>query len=65
VIISAPVLEKLTWALLYGGLLAAGLGLFVEKQDFAFGWSLVVGGGIAAAAGGVLIWVRSRIKDPL
>jgi hypothetical protein len=39
------------------------LGLFVQRQDDAFGWSLVVIGALVAAAGVVLVWVRSRIKD--
>jgi hypothetical protein len=56
-------IEKLIWVLIFGGLLVLSLGLFVERQNMAFGWSLVVAGGALAAAGVVLVWVRSRMKD--
>jgi hypothetical protein len=49
--------------LIYGGLLALVLGLFVEPVDDDTGWPLVVGGGLTAVAGVALIYVRSRIKD--
>jgi hypothetical protein len=56
--------EKLVWILIYGGLLAVGLGIALQQRgSAALGWTLVVGGGIAAAAGVVLIWVRSKQKD--
>jgi hypothetical protein len=54
--------ERWIWILLYGGLLALSFGLVVEDRDFALGWSLVTGGGAAAAAGLFLIYVRSRMK---
>jgi hypothetical protein len=56
-------LQALTWILIYGGLLALVLGLFVEPVDDDTGWPLVVGGGLTAVAGVALIYVRSRIKD--
>ncbi|MGH6639206.1 MAG: hypothetical protein ACREBY_11500 [Polaromonas sp.] len=55
-------LQALIWVLIYGGLLTLILGLSVERIDDALGWSLVVGGGVVAAVGFVLIYVRSRIK---
>ena len=55
-------LHKLIWVLIYGGLLTLVLGLATERSDAALGWSLVLGGGLAAAAGVVLITVRSRLK---
>jgi len=56
-------LERLTWILIYGGLLTLVLGLWVEPiDDDDTGWLLVAGGGLAAAVGLVLIYVRSRIK---
>jgi hypothetical protein len=60
--VSTRTVETLIWVLIYGGLIGACLGLFVERQNFALGWSFVVTGGIAAAAGALLIWVRSRMK---
>ena len=54
-------LQALTWLLIYGGLLTLVLGLAVERLDDDAGWTLVLGGGIGAVAGFVLIYVRSRI----
>ncbi len=54
-------LQQLIWALIYGGLLTLVLGLSVQRSDDALGWSMVVGGGIVAAIGFVLIYVRSRM----
>ncbi|GHC97963.1 hypothetical protein GCM10007320_53210 [Pseudorhodoferax aquiterrae] len=56
-------LQNLVWILIYGGLLALVLGLAVERgEEQALGHSLVVGGGIAAAVGVLLIFVRARLK---
>jgi hypothetical protein len=57
---SNPRLEVLIWVLIYGGLLAVCLGLFVQRGNDPLGWSIVVGGGVASAIGVLLIWVRSR-----
>jgi O-antigen/teichoic acid export membrane protein len=57
-------IETWVWVLIYGGLLAVGLGLAMQQQGTgAAGWALVVGGGVAAAVGVLLIWLRSRRKD--
>ena len=40
----------------------AVLGLATGRSDAALGWSLVLGGGLAAAVGVVLIAVRARLK---
>lgn len=55
-------LQSLIWVLIYGGLLTLVLGLSMERLDDAIGWSMVVIGGIIAAVGFVLIYVRSRIN---
>lgn len=55
-------LQALIWILIYGGLLTLVLGLSVERMDEDFGWSLLMGGGLVAALGFVLIYVRSTIK---
>jgi hypothetical protein len=52
----------LIWVLIYGGLLTLVFGLFVEVPDSATGELMVLGGGIAAALGVLLIYLRSRIK---
>jgi len=55
-------IERLVWILIYGGGLAASLGLFILRGGSSelLGWFLIAKGGIAMAAGVVLIWVRSR-----
>jgi hypothetical protein len=54
-------IERLVWILIYGGLLAASLGAFIVRGgDELLGWFLIAKGGIAAAAGVVLIFVRAR-----
>jgi NADH:ubiquinone oxidoreductase subunit 6 (subunit J) len=55
-------LDKAVWVLIFGGLLVLSAGLFVRRQDAAFGATLLIGGGLAAALGVLLLWVRSRRK---
>lgn len=55
-------LQKVVWILIYGGLLTLVLGLSTQRTDEVVGWTLVVIGGVLAAVGVVLIWVRSRLK---
>jgi hypothetical protein len=59
---NAP-LEKLTWVLIFGGLLTASLGAFVDDRGAVIGWVLMLGGGLAAVVGAVMIFVRSRRPD--
>ena len=54
-------IERLIWILIYAGLFTAVLGLATRPRDAATGWSLIVLGGVVAAAGVALIWVRSRL----
>jgi hypothetical protein len=56
-------LETWVWVLIYGGLLALVLGLFVQRTAAGFGWVLITGGAATAVVGFVLIYVRSRMKD--
>ena len=53
-------LERLTWVLIYSGLLIGCLGVFLMRRDSALGWGVATAGAIDAATGAVLIWVRSR-----
>lgn len=55
-------LHTLIWALIYGGLLATVLGLFVQRTDDTAGWFVVVMGCVAAIVGCALIYVRSKLK---
>jgi hypothetical protein len=54
--------ERLVWILVYGGLLALVLGMFVQRYDRLLADILQIGGTIVAGAGALLIWVRSRMK---
>ena len=55
-------LDVWIWALIYGGLIVFCLGLFLRADVATLGWSAVIGGGLAAAVGVLLVWVRSRMN---
>lgn len=57
-------IDRMIWILIYGGLFVAILGLASWPESLALAWSLVVIGGITAAAGVVLLWIRSRLGSP-
>ncbi len=44
-------------------MLAFCLGFALAHDGKGFGWVGVAGGALAAAAGGALVWVRSRMRD--
>jgi hypothetical protein len=52
----------LTWVLIYGGLLIACVGIAVQRSAESLGTTLLIGGGVFAAIGFSLIYVRSRMK---
>lgn len=54
-------IERLIWVFIYIGLFAVVLGLATLSRSAAAGWSLITAGGMLAAGGGVLLWVRSRL----
>lgn len=54
-------LQNWVWILIYGGLLTFILGLAVQRSGNDLGLWFIVPGGLAAAAGFVLIYVRSRL----
>ena len=56
-------IEKLIWILIYGGLFAMLAGAIAHDSSGTAGKTLVVLGGIVAAAGVVLIYVRSKMGD--
>ena len=56
-------LHNLIWVLIYGGLLCVVVSLFVSRTDEALACSMAIGGALVAAAGVVLIFVRSKYKD--
>ena len=55
-------LEKWIWILIYGGLFLLILGIATGRTNEALGWSMATPGALLAAAGVVLIYVRSRLK---
>ena len=56
-------LHKITWALIFGGLLSVILGIFVGATDDAVGWMMIIGGVVPTLAGAVLVYVRSTMPD--
>ena len=56
-------LHKITWALIFGGLLSVILGIFVGATDYAVGWMMVIGGALLTVAGAALVYVRSTMPD--
>ncbi len=57
---SDKALETWAWVLLYGGLLAACLSVFLLRTDGVLGSLVATGGGLSALAGVGMIWWRSR-----
>ncbi len=53
-----------TWGLIFGGMLVMAVGLTVLRTETTLGWVLVACSGAAIAAGVVLIWIRSTMKNP-
>ena len=53
-------IEKLIWPLIFGGLLAAGFGLWLGREGSALAWPVSLVGLVAIAAGAGLVWLRSR-----
>ena len=56
-------IDALAWTLIFGGLLVLILGIASHDETAIGGWSLSVLGGLATAAGVVLIVVRARIGE--
>ncbi|HVZ43628.1 MAG TPA: hypothetical protein VHA82_07440 [Ramlibacter sp.] len=56
-------LDRLIWSLIYAGLILVILGFATHEQHLIAGWSLGVVGTLVTAAGCVLIWIRSRMRE--
>ena len=54
--------ERWAWVLIYGGLLAVVLSIFLARYERALADALQLGGVLAASGGAALIWLRSRMK---
>ena len=61
---STSSIETWVWVLIYGGLLLLCLGVFVLRAGAAFGWAMVVVGGVAVLVGAALVVMRSRMQPP-
>ena len=55
-------IERLTWILIYGGLLTLILGWWVIPSDDGVGYLLLGCGAVIAVIGFLMIYVRSKIK---
>lgn len=55
-------IERWIWVLVYGGLLTLVLGIATERTGSVIGWVLIGIGGVVAAIGVVLIFVRARLR---
>ena len=60
---NAARIQKWVWILIYGGMFLLALGLSVQLRDESLGWGIAAPGIALIAAGILLIWLRSRIKD--
>jgi hypothetical protein len=58
-------LERITWVLIYGGLLTVVYSFALGDQPIhmLWGWSVGTVGAAATVAGLVLIYIRSRFKN--
>lgn len=56
-------LERTIWTLIYAGLLAVVLGVFMDRGESAAGVTVSIVGAAVAVVGVVLIFVRSRMRE--
>ena len=62
--LSAARLGVLVWSLVYGGLLAGAVGVALARGGETYGSAVVAAAALLVAIGGVLVWVRSRLREP-
>jgi hypothetical protein len=62
--LDAARLDALVWTFVFGGLLVVVLGVSLQRGGAPYGWAVAVAGALIVTAGVVLIWLRSRIRDP-
>lgn len=55
-------MDRIIWWLVYGGLFTLVVGVGSRDGTPIIAWGLGFLGGIAAAAGTCLMWVRSRLR---
>ena len=62
--LDAARLDAIVWTFVFGGLLVVGVGIALQRNGVGYGWGVAVAGALVVAAGVVLLWLRSRIRDP-
>ncbi|MCU0773634.1 MAG: hypothetical protein MUC74_03750 [Ideonella sp.] len=60
---SPKAIERITWVMIYGGLLVVGLAFALRDTHTVLAWTLGVAGAIETLIGVALIWVRSRMPE--
>lgn len=61
---SPKAIERISWVMIYGGLIVVGLAFAVRDVQPVLAWVLGFAGALETAIGIALIWVRSRQSDP-
>ncbi len=56
-------IETAIWVLIYGGLLAVVVGLFMARRQDGGSTLLIVGGAVLVVIGAGLVYVRSRLRE--
>ena len=57
-------LQWVIWIAIYGGLLVISVASFLGQDDWATATVMYAAGGVLVAAGIIMIYVRSRLRDP-
>jgi Sec-independent protein secretion pathway component TatC len=60
---SPKAIERITWVMIYGGLLVVGLAFAVHDVQPMLAWTLGIAGALETAIGIALIVVRSRMAE--
>ncbi len=56
-------MERMVWLLIYGGLLSIVIAHFLGETDEILAHTMRILGLAAVVAGGVLVYVRSRLRE--
>lgn len=56
-------MERIIWALIYGGLLSIVLGYFIDQQEAQDATLFYNLGGLAVVGGVVMVFIRSRLRE--
>lgn len=56
-------LDRIGWALIYGGLLVLSIGMALHRTEPMPGWLVLAIGGFLTLDGVVLLWLRTRLGD--